>query len=1242
MKPLGNRNEVTGSKAASQDERFHAALHDDYFRIDERTPGDQLAFVADYSKLVAYYNGQGRPDGDWSAFFEQDPVLALYLIRSYNTAQIRKSYTAKFSLLNHSSDPDFRQHLLWQVVREIMPVLLDLENYFITIKNLDGFYRFFSEVITHRLSKVLQVYMQLEEALAPMENNGRRLYNYLNMFSHEWFAYQTDEPEMSSSNRQEALNLFVRRADEQMHNLLYSLDELKKEADSYLNKKVAGSGMVQPHAGLLLTFFDLLGKAQERVNSITGRHLEYYYRELLRTQPLPPVFGQAHVVFTLADHMPVQEMPAGTLLQAGTGKNGEALLYGIVNPFVVNAAKIETLIGIECNHRWTEKCLLLERKFPSRQYYKAGPGRLAETPKDVQNVSSGFGFAIADEMLLQSEGDRKFSFRFFFTPDSYADFLSAVRARIKQRDLDGDTPPGELDEPAKINGLLRHMFAVSCTSADGWYDIDPSRIDLICNPEAASSLRFDVLIEATQPAVTAAAIDSGYAGAQERALPVFRFLLRHEASEAYTFFRHLEVSATELDVEVLGIRQLQLRNDFGPLAVDAPFEPFGALPVMGSSFYIGHRSLLLPLYDMRVTFEWMSHLALDNGFAEHYKGYDFIRNNSTFKVAVTALHARRWLPGEDRQVYDLFKDTPPGMGKEGSVSRISPFNNFDLKTLQLEKKRDAVPGTGPFPEADTSGFLKFELAFPPNGFGHSEYPALINKASQEMVQNKRKVVPMPGEPYTPSVKKVLLDIKSKRRLDFGDDGSLFYQHYPFGTEALEPGEASEHARLVPWYPDGSTLIIGFSGIGPRDTLSLLVKINDVVSSMTTNYPETQWSVLEGKTWIPVPPSAIIADETSGNKRTGITSFSFSEFSGSTSSLFGNNRFWLRLESTKGIPFIALLEDLHTQAGKVELVKGEPLSDYLPPGSIKGLLNNNAAIASVTQPYASQGDRKGETRERWYARVSERLRHRARALTSWDYEHLVLQLFPEVQMAKCISHTNPDNHHSPGEVMIAVMPAIEGVGDLSRKGRFTQEKLYGIAAELQRIAPSQVKISVVNPRYEKIKVKLRVSFREGYDENFYIKKINSDICGFLDPWKETSQTDVKFGTPVNGFSILNFIEHLEYVDYVTNFNVFHLLDGRVINLGNLTAGTSNVMPTSPVSVLVSDEEHIITLYDSTSSDSGGINDMMIGTDFMMNADQQTETGYGINFSRVGRDFVVTGENQPPPAIVSSKIKLKITI
>ncbi|MFP3489066.1 hypothetical protein R0K20_15795, partial [Staphylococcus sp. SIMBA_130] len=81
----------------------------------------------------------------------------------------------------------------------------------------------------------------------------------------------------------------------------------------------------------------------------------------------------------------------------------------------------------------------------------------------------------------------------------------------------------------------------------------------------------------------------------------------------------------------------------------------------------------------------------------------------------------------------------------------------------------------------------------------------------------------------------------------------------------------------------------------------------------------------------------------------------------------------------------------------------------------------AGIKSVTQPFNSFGGKATEKDNEFYIRASERLRHKNRAVSLWDMEHLVLQAFPEVYKVKCLNHTCSTSFLSPGHVMVLVIP-----------------------------------------------------------------------------------------------------------------------------------------------------------------------------------------------------------------------------
>src|SRR5690606_626165 len=76
--------------------------------------------------------------------------------------------------------------------------------------------------------------------------------------------------------------------------------------------------------------------------------------------------------------------------------------------------------------------------------------------------------------------------------------------------------------------------------------------------------------------------------------PVFRFLLKTKQPEfavgyqLYTELLQKKIKKVTIKVSVSEAEKLQLKNDFGNLAADKPFFPFGTQPMERSAFYIDY------------------------------------------------------------------------------------------------------------------------------------------------------------------------------------------------------------------------------------------------------------------------------------------------------------------------------------------------------------------------------------------------------------------------------------------------------------------------------------------------------------------------------------------------------------------------------------------------------------------------------------------------------------------------------
>ncbi|MFO0795313.1 MAG: hypothetical protein U0586_14780 [Candidatus Brocadiaceae bacterium] len=66
---------------------------------------------------------------------------------------------------------------------------------------------------------------------------------------------------------------------------------------------------------------------------------------------------------------------------------------------------------------------------------------------------------------------------------------------------------------------------------------------------------------------------------------------------------------------------------------------------------------------------------------------------------------------------------------------------------------------------------------------------------------------------------------------------------------------------------------------------------------------------------------------------------------------------------------------------------------------------------------------------------------------------------------------------------------------------------------------------------------------GLDETFYVEKMQEAITRFLSPWAAfPGGGSPSFGGKVYKSVLINFVEDLPYVDYVTDFQLFHSFNG----------------------------------------------------------------------------------------------------
>jgi hypothetical protein len=228
------------------------------------------------------------------------------------------------------------------------------------------------------------------------------------------------------------------------------------------------------------------------------------------------------------------------------------------------------------------------------------------------------------------------------------------------------------------------------------------------------------------------------------------------------------------------------------------------------------------------------------------------------------------------------------------------------------------------------------------------------------------------------------------------------------------------------------------------------------------------------------------------------------------------------------------------------------------------------------------------------------------LTIWDYEHLILQHFPEVYKAKCLpaQADTADEPAAPGQVEVILIPDIKNKVPFNPfEPKAPANLLADIEAYLAEIAPPFATINVKNATFIPVKVRFAVRFLPGYDEGYYKQQLNQELTRFLSPWAYEEGAEIVIGGRIYANVIVNFIEERPYVDFVANIKLFRD-NVEEPNLGE----EYFVEAKGPDVVLVSAREHIIDIISQTG--------------------YETQVFRGIGYMRVGVDFVVA-PNPPAP-------------
>jgi len=785
----------------------------------------------------------------------------------------------------------------------------------------------------------------------------------------------------------------------------------------------------------------------------------------------------------------------------------------------------------------------------------------------AHNAAPCIGFAIGTPMFKLSHGTR--------TIKLSLDFLNPLSEALPEPNT---------------------AFRMELSTAKGWF--------VPAAPEFEwkdKKLSVSVELKASDPALAPPPLGESLSSARD---PIARLMLVPEAdrtkartARAYDKCRMLRISSASIETSVSGesddkpaLFPLVIETDSGVVNGAKPFLPFGPTPGSGATMVLSHPEIL----EKQLT-----------GIDIHC---GFVGAPKSIKAHFDPYGAAGWVPTVNVSLIDDglggkdLGDKPLFSGDDGSaVQRIT----LDLAApAQPARPDDQTPNNSP---RTWSRHLRLTLT---QDFKHAEYPSLAAQKAAELAIDLRRGTTSEGKeldpktyvlppPYTLQIKFIGLNYEASETFNLtkveAQGRCVCYHIHPFRHEEMRASaNPKQGIPFLPAYDEEGEMLIGIANAKPPQSLNLLAMLASGTGDLDLTPPLVRWSILGPEGWQPLTGEAAPEDETAGLRRSGLLRFALPETNASPRLPQGLT--WLRASVAENGGALGKAVALHAQAVRVRLQPEGVAADHfgaaLPAGSITRSVSTVPGLARVEQPFASFGGRAAEAPQVFAHRSAERLRHRRRAVTPWDYEHLILARFPDIYKVKCISARDVD---PPGLVRVIVIPRLDSGGEDLRRPRASAQMLADITDYLAPLQPATAGLVVQNPRFVQVKVRSVVRFKSDRDLSFDIERLEAAISRFLSPWAYDGDNEIVIGARIHANSLVAFIDAQDYVDYVASVRLFKSIDG-----GKTFSPSDDVIElTYEDTILIAADRHQIDVEGislDTPQELGGIGFMRIQLDF----------------------------------------------
>src|SRR4030095_3490705 len=656
MKNCNCHSDITRD-GSGQLQRYLKELDPSYAPIDGRSLEDLLVFAKRYAAQIRFYDipetpkivGEDPKKISWKEFFLRDMAVIAASLSNTNVWDFKKEFEEVREKLQTVTTPEVFAALFAPITGMIKkidrwytiaipenPLLADLElainsNLKQQVQKIiaydDGF-------------KYVDPKVDLEIDLKGLENEN------------VWGVNETIDPDSSiykGATTEEKLlyaSLFV---EDIFHSFYSFLSNLADTSSKYIHFALEKYPSHKPYMALFIAFLEIFRLAQEQLNGVTGRILDFYYKDVLHLESKPSVPDKVHIVFELAKDVSQYNVLGGTELSAGKDNSGIDQLYKTSGDLVVNQAKVKELktIFIQKEGTGAEQVIntiyarpvansldgkgeAFTDEYPKWSTFGEGDPKkeVPDNPCDkldalekilTRDDQAKIGFAIASPQLLMQGGKRLISlklknmdafvqrheellktsgeglFEFWFTGEKKWFSVNTVMTEAQWKHFSLFLPIGVFHPIEKLDGgayyfdkdkaVIHIHLPVSEQQVTGY--------DTKLHTDFVFSTTQPVMQVFLNPAFNFKAEDYRALSVDGLSLAVKVGSIAPEAAELRKWLKDNQGKITKEDLQALslfqpdGLSNITIQTETGLVKPGKTFDPYTLFPANGKTFYLG-------------------------------------------------------------------------------------------------------------------------------------------------------------------------------------------------------------------------------------------------------------------------------------------------------------------------------------------------------------------------------------------------------------------------------------------------------------------------------------------------------------------------------------------------------------------------------------------------------------------------------------------------------------------------------